>query len=130
MGAVEKEGGEADGVGEEGADEDDVGVGAQAEERRGVGVPVGVEMDGAEGGPGEVAVAGVPLDVFLDEVDVMAAVMEGLAEGTKGGGVAVAPGGGDGQAIDGDLHRARLAGWLRSERQERKAAWAFRARCW
>ena len=83
-------------------------------------LPVGVEVDGGEGGLGEVAVGAVPLNVLLDEVDGVAATGEGAAERAVGGGMAVAPGGGEGEAVDDELHLLTSVGAV--------AIWAARSR--
>ena len=105
-GAVGESEGGGDGVGEVGADDDDVGVCAEGEEGGGVARPVVVEMDGGEGWLGHVAIAAIPLDVFFDEVDLVAAAGECAEERSIGGGVAVAPGRGDGEAVEDEFHRS------------------------
>ena len=88
--------GGGDGVGEEGADDDGVGVFREGNQGLVLGRPVVVEMDGGVGRLGEVAIAAVPLDVFFDEGDFVATGGERFQERAVGGGVAVAPGGGEG----------------------------------
>src|SRR5215471_21655250 len=53
---------------------------------------------------GQVTIALIPLLVALEEDDAVSAAMQRLAQGAKSGGVPVAPGGGNRESENNDLH--------------------------
>ncbi len=74
-----------------------------------LGVPILVQMHGTKCRLRQIAIAAIPLDIFFNEVDAMAAAGERVQQRSIGGGVAVAPGRGDGEAVDDELHTCAAA---------------------
>ena len=116
-------GADGDAVGDVGADDDRVGAGDLRLPGHELG-RAGVEGETAEAGVGEVAArAGVPGDAALEEGDVVAAGGEGAEQRAVGGGVAVAPGRGEAEAEDDELHAGSLAGASGAGGRRRPCPW-------
>src|SRR5581483_2624398 len=72
--------------------------------------PLTVNADAAKFRIREVAIVRVPIEVVLEEGNVVTASVERPTEGTKRGGVPIAPRRGDRQSKDDDLHLGTLCG--------------------